>query len=99
MSYDVNFVKSEFGNAILGGKELIVRVKGAEFISGGIYKDNLPVQVDFEMGKSIQFKLAKRKRGIFGWRTVPLKKGRYTLKIRAYVSGRGQGWDDEFYVL
>ena len=99
MSYDANFVKSEVGNAIPGGCELIIKVKGAEFISAGIYKDGLPIQAGFEMDEIVRFKLSKRKRGIFGWKTVPLRRGTYTLKVRSYIRGNGQGWDDEFYII
>jgi len=44
--YQVNFIRSEFGNAIHTGEELIVRIKGAESVSGYISMNGSKVQID-----------------------------------------------------
>lgn len=44
--YQVNFIRSEFGNAIHTGEELIVRIKGAESVSGYISLNSNKIQLD-----------------------------------------------------
>ena len=98
--YKVNWIKTPLGNGIRSGDILTVEVEGASHISGGVYKDNLPIQAGFAFGPDpMTFKLAKRAIVDGEWRTVGLALGKYTLKTRAYVDGRGQGWDDEFEIV
>lgn len=44
--YQVNFIRSEFGNAIHTGEELIVRIKGADSVSGYISLNGSKIQLD-----------------------------------------------------
>lgn len=98
--YKANWTKMSEGNGITSGSTLTVSVDNASHISGGIYKDNLPVQIGFAFGPDpLTFKLSKRARVDGEWRTVGLALGKYVLKIRAYVNNRGQGWDDEFEIV
>lgn len=86
-------------NGIKSGT-VLVDVHGADHISGGIYKDDLPIQAGFAFGPDLlKFKLAKRAMVEGKWRTVRLALGRYVLKVRAFVDGRGQGCDDEFLII
>ena len=103
--YNTNFVKSQTGNVIKSLDTLTVTVEGADHVSGGIYKDNLPIQIDFgfkdpDTGNAqLEFKLAKRAIVDGIWRTVGLAPGKYLLKTRAYIAGRGQGWEDLFDIV
>ena len=103
--YNTNFSQGTTGNFIASGEILVVTVEGADHVSGGIYKDNLPIQIDFgfkdsETGNAtLEFKLAKRAIVDGIWRTVGLAPGDYTLKTRAYIAGRGQGWTDKFEII
>ena len=103
MGYSTNFFKTDDGNAIKSLDTLKVTVDDADHISGGIYKDGLPIQADFGYGEdgkaTLEFKLAKRAIVDGIWRTVGLAPGEYTLKVRAYVDQRGQGWDDKFLIV
>jgi len=101
--YNTNLFKTKDGNAASSGSTLVVTIEGADHASGGIYKDNLPIQADFGYGEDgsarLEFKLAKRAIVDGTWRTVGLALGEYTLKTRAYISGRGQGWTDRFLIV
>ena len=98
--YKANWVKTPQGNGVKSGTILEVDIQGASHISGGIYKDDLPIQAGFAFGPDpLKFKLAKRARVDGKWRTVGLSLGSYVLKVRAFVDGRGQGWDDEFLII
>ena len=93
--YDTNFVKTKEGNGIKSGETLKITIDGATHVSGGIYKDNLPIQAGFEFNDTIEFKLAKRVYHEGQWKTAGYATGKYTLKIRT----PGQGWDDEFLIF
>ncbi len=92
--YKVNWIKTDKGNGILAGHEIVVTCKDADHISGGIYQNNFPVVINQVMGDVIKF---KTKRGYFG-RKLP--KGTYLLRIRGnYADYRGFGYDDEFEIV
>lgn len=93
--YNTNFVKTKEGNGIKSGASLKITIDGASHVSGGIYKDDLPIQGGFEFGDTIEFKLAKRVFHEGVWRTAGYAEGTYTLKIRI----PGNGWDDEFLIF
>lgn len=98
--YKVNWIQTPQGNGIQSGTVLKVDVEGASHISGGIYKDDLPMQAGFSFDPDpLTFKLAKRAIVDGEWRTVGLALGTYVLKTRAFVDGKGQGWDDEFQIV
>ncbi len=90
--YSVNWIKGNQGNGINSGETVIVKVDGADYLSGGIYKDNLPVLAFFEMKDTAEIALIKGK--TFFGRPKPLTKGTYTLKTRTATNG----WDDEFQI-
>ncbi len=52
-NYLVNWIKTDKGNGIKAGDTIIVNCKGADHISGGIYKNNFPVTINQVMGDSI----------------------------------------------
>ena len=93
MKYSVNWLKTPDGNGISSGETVIVKVKGADYLSGGIYKDNLPVLAFFEMGNSASIPLVKGR--TFLRRPKPLPRGKYVLKTRTAANG----WDDEFQII
>ena len=93
MSYSVNWEKTPAGNGIKSGETLVIVVKGADYLSGGIYKDNLPVLAFFEMGNSASIRLVKGR--TFLRRPKPLPRGKYVLKTRTAANG----WDDEFQII
>ena len=98
--YKANWTQTRQGNGIQSGSVLEVDIQDASHISGGIYKDDLPIQAGFAFGpEPLKFKLAKRARVDGEWRTVGLALGSYVLKVRAFVNGKGQGWDDEFLIF
>jgi len=99
--YNTNFIQKDDGNSINSGTTLEVKIDGADHVSGGIYKDGLPIMADFGYKEDdgnayLRFKLQKRAIVDGEWRSVGLALGTYTLKTRAWISNRGQGWDDEF---
>lgn len=101
MHYITNFIKDEQkGNSIFTGETLHVEVTEAIIVSGGIYKDNFPIQIDQDKNK-LDFKLLERYKSFFGkHRYRGLETGKYLLKVRAYdTQMRGQGWNDEFEIL
>jgi len=91
-SYSVNWYKGKSGNAIKSGDTLKLKVKGAEYISGGIYKNNLPILAFFEMKNTVSIRLVKG-RTLLG-RAKSLPKGTYVLKTRTAANG----WDDSFEI-
>ena len=94
--YSVNWYAGQNGNGLIRGSTLNLKVEKAQHISGGVYRDNLPVLIFFEMGENVSLKLVK---GRYPWgQAKPLPRGTYVLKTRAYVSGNGKGWDDEFEI-
>jgi len=90
--YSVNWYKGNSGNAIKGGDILKLKVKGVDYISGGIYQKNIPVLAFFEMKDTVSIRLVKG-RTLLG-RAKSLPKGTYVLKTRT----AGNGWDDEFEI-
>ena len=92
MTYDVNWISGESGNGISSGRTLVVKIDGAPYLSGGIYKDNLPVLAFFEMSNTASIPLVKGR--TFFRKPKPLPKGKYTLKTRTATNG----WDDEFQI-
>ena len=91
MSYSVNWESTPAGNAIEEGNTIIVKVPGAEFVSGGVYMNNLPIIAGFGSGDTMKIKLATRQHSLEGMTLV--------LKTRAYKGMQIQGWDDAFLVI
>ena len=101
--YKVNWEDSDHGNSIKSGEDLEIEVLGAQFISGGVYKDNLPIFAIFEMGDKakISIKIRDKKEEDGTWFSRGLLEGQYTLKIRTHIptsTNYIDGWDDDFYV-
>ena len=91
-SQSVNWYKGPMGNGIHQGETLQVKIEGAQYLSGGIYKDNLPVLAFFEMGETAKIALIKGRTWL--GRPKGLSKGTYMLKTRTATNG----WDDEFEI-
>lgn len=91
MSYSVNWTKTPAGNAIKEHETITVKVSNAEFVSGGVYMNNLPIIAGFGMGDTMKIKLSRKDMNLEGFSLV--------LKTRAWVDNRSQGWDDQFLVI
>lgn len=104
--YQVNFIKSSFGNAIHTGKELIVRIKGAESVSGYIADSNgNKIQVDQSHEKdedndaeTINFKLKRKSRHFV---TRNLRVGTYLLYVWFWDKDTNQQgyYKEEFQII
>ena len=91
MSYSVNWKNTPAGNGIAEGDTIIVTVKGAQHISGGVFFNDMPMIAGFAMGNTMKIKLARK-----GWN---LKGSTFVLKTRAYKKGQIIGYDDAFIVM
>lgn len=91
MSYSVNWKTTPAGNGIEQGKTIVVTVKGAQHVSGGVFLNNLPIIAGFGMGNTMKIKLATRQYDLSGMVLV--------LKTRAYKNGQIKGYDDAFIVM
>ena len=91
--YQTNFKKTRWGNGIKTGTELLVRVKGAETVTGKLsYKGQLLI-IDQSHDKdedndaeTINFKLKHRRFRMFNYK-LPL--GKYELHIWFYDQDSG----------
>ena len=91
MKITCNWVKTPDGNAIKEGNILKISAPGAHHISGGIYKNGLPIIALFGMGSQASGKVARKNKSL---------KGKALLKVRAYdESYRGFGIDDIFEII
>lgn len=100
--YKVNWEDSDHGNSLKSGDDLEVEIAGAQFISGGVYKEGALVMPVWGFGDKATAILKVRDRTPDGqWFTRGFVEGTYTLKIRAHIPNSGQymnGWDDDFYI-
>lgn len=103
--YQANFIKTSKGNAIKTGTELLVRVKGAETVTGKLsYKGQLLI-IDQSHDKdedndaeTINFKLKHRRFRMFNYK-LPL--GTYELHIWFYDKDSGERglYRDRFEII
>ncbi len=107
--YKSNFKKLEgIGNAIITGDRLTITIPGAEWISGAIYRNNLPYIAgqshkndEDNNAETITFLLKKRKITRLGFRVAVIT-GKYQLKLRyggKSFSSYYNGYNDEFEIL
>lgn len=103
LKYEVNFHKSEFGNAIRTGTKMLIKVRGAKSVSAGIYKNGNLILANQSHAKdedknteTVSFLLKRRRLGI----KVNLKLGTYLLHIWFWNKKTGeQGtYKDEFEI-
>ena len=93
MKYIVGFERGPNGNQIKEKSILSVKIEGAHFFSGAVYKKGSPV-IAFQTipGDDYEEVVVHRK-------GMSLR-GKAELRIRAFDrSWRGQGWDDEFEIV
>lgn len=105
--YTTNFVKKSFGNGIAQGSELIVRVTGAEVVTGQIRHPNHgPITIDQSHSKdedndaeTINLKM-KRRRWL-GLKKDDLPKGKYELRVWYWDNDTmtGGGFRDFFEIF
>jgi len=103
--YQTNFIKTQHGNGIKSGDELLVKIRGAEVVTGKVsYKGKL-LMIDQSHAKdedndasTINFKLRKRSRL---WKTVGLDRGTYELHIWFYDEDSGERglYRDKFQIV
>lgn len=103
--YQTNFFKGSRGNSIRKGDELIIRIKGADSVTGRIsirgrvemVDQSTKVDEDNDI-ETINFKLRKRFR-IFGKRDLP--KGAYQLLVWWWdkETQRTGTYSDEFQIV
>lgn len=103
--YQTNFVKTQYGNGIKTGTELLVRIRGAETVTGKIsYKGQL-LMIDQSHSRdedkdaeTINFKLKHRRFKIFKY-NLPL--GVYELHLWFYnkTSGERGLYRDKFQII
>ena len=102
--YQTNFKKTQWGNGIKTGTELLVRVKGAETVTGKLsYKvallmiDQSHANDEDKDAETINFKLKHRRFRMFKY-NLPL--GTYELHIWFYDEDSGERglYKDEFQI-
>ncbi len=103
--YQTNFIKTQHGNSIKSGDELLIKIRGAEVVTGKISHKGKLLMIDQSHAKdedndasTINFKLRKRSRL---WRTVGLPPGTYELHLWFYDrdSGERGGYRDKFQII
>lgn len=105
--YTTNFEKYSFGNGIKQGSELIVKVHGAEVVTGQIrHPTNGPIIIDQSHSRdednnteTVNF-LLKRRRWM-GMKKDILPPGKYVLRIWYWDNDtmKGGGFEDEFEIV
>ena len=93
MSYKVNWRKTPEGNGLWIGDDLEISIDGVEYISGGVFQNNMPVLAFFEMGDKVSLRMVKGRTWL--GKAKPLPRGTYVLKCRTAT----QGYDDEFVIV
>jgi len=103
--YQTNFIKTKHGNGIKSGDELLVKIRGAEVVTGKISHKGKLLMIDQSHAKdedndasTINFKLRKRSRL---WRTVGLQPGTYELHLWFYDKDSGERglYRDKFQIV
>jgi len=103
--YQVNFIRSAFGNAIHTGEELIIRIKGAESVSGYISMNGKKIQVDQSHEKdedndaeTINFLLKRKSVNLI---TRNLRVGTYLLHVWFWDKDTNQEgyYKEEFEII
>lgn len=103
--YQTNFVKTRYGNGIKTGTELLVRIRGAETVTGKLsYKGQL-LMIDQSHsrdedndGETINFKLKHRRFRLFNY-NLPL--GTYELHLWFWNKATGERglYRDRFQIV
>jgi hypothetical protein len=103
--YQTNFIKTKYGNGIKSGDELLIKIRGAEVVTGKISHKGKLLMIDQSHAKdedndasTINFKLRKRSRL---WRTVGLDRGTYELHLWFYDKDSGERglYRDKFKII
>lgn len=95
--YQTNFIKTKHGNGIKSGEELLVKIRGAEVVTGKISHKGKLLLIDQSHAKdedndasTINFKLRKRSRFFGRLRTVGFQPGVYELHLWFYDQDSGE---------
>lgn len=92
MKYAVSFFQGKDGNSVAEGSTLDIKIDGAYFFSGGIYKNGFPVIAFQTIPGDNTMEVVVKRKGIS-------LKGKATLKIKAFdEKWRGSGWSDDFII-
>lgn len=103
--YQTNFIKTKLGNGIKTGTELLVKIRGAEVVTGKISYNGQLLMIDqsskFDEDKdasTINFKLKHRRFKIFNY-NLPL--GTYELHLWFYDRDSGERglYKDRFEIV
>ena len=103
--YQANFVKTRHGNGIKSGTELIVKVRGAEVVTGKLSKNGKLLIIDQSHkndedrnGETINFRLKRKNRF---WPNSHLPTGMYELHIWFYNAKSGERglYRDKFFIF
>lgn len=106
LKYEVNFHKSEFGNAIRTGQKMLIRVAGAESVSAGIYKNGNLILAkqsskrdEDKNTETVSFLLKRRRRTRLGIK-INLDLGTYLLHTWFWneKTGKQGTYKDEFEI-
>lgn len=105
--FETNFQKYPSGNGIKEGSELIVRIQGAEVVTGQIRDDkNRIITIDQshdrdEDNNAETINLKLKRRGWFGLKKTDLPPGKYVLIVWYfdYDEMKGGSYTDKFNIV